>query len=223
MKLVFFWVLPLTLAGCLSTKYKVNPAKIHSNQKFRESVSIEKLKVDSFDSEGFPAKFEVDTTFTATERRNLTEDELVAFLREPDKKHYLRLRSIRDSIRNSGSNSRLPAGFYGFPPDNLHAPPEWKAAVEQMAVILYTKIRYRYRRTIHFNRTNRYYTWKTGRENENEVSVQSIRLLPEQWYRTSNSCHFGLLSSGDCTLYFQFNKNGKVKIKKQDYVNGGPF
>jgi hypothetical protein len=83
----------------------------------------------------------------------------------------------------------------------------------------------RYKKTIKFNKSNKYYTWYTWKDNErsSKYKLTKIHFEPLQWYYLYLDWSYGFLTTGHRSSYFYFDKNGKITLVFEDHVNDGPF
>lgn len=207
--------------------------KISFNHPIDGGVDIQLLRVDSLGTDGFPARFKPESTYSATGLRYLPDMEAAAFLPEHIRPEFLKYAAIKDSVIKNKINDTLLAGdttywenggiLYRRP--GIHQSIEWDKAYHKTDEITYRHIPNKKLRTFNFGKNNKRYRWRAGAGDWMEVksTISGFKLAPGRWYTTRFNCRYGLLTSGYCTLFFSTDEKGKITCKRIDKENDGPF
>lgn len=213
-------------AGC-ATKVSITQKRIKQNYRFHESFVIEKIAVTQYDSTGFPLKYDFIERYIANDFWGLADKESAQKLKGEVKEKFLSLKNKKDSfdIANvledrPGDTIKMKSGtiVYTFP--GLKRPVEYFRIENEMKSLTFTIIR-KTRKKILFSKPNKWYRWylpgKDGSKNN------TVKFKTGEWYKTSIHCSYGLLTDSRCTFYFSFDTNGKIRLKRKDRINDGPF
>lgn len=218
----------LVIQGC-TTSIQISKRKIHKSSKFDGGFSIYKIIVDSFDAAGKPFKYKTDSVFACIHVWDLEFKEIPRYLKGESKVKYLELFRVYDSLNNFDKPEYRNAdtiNYYStrYIPAGVKRSVQFYEIEAKLDFIRHRSIKTKYRKTIYFSKPNNRYRWfssKEGQPDEKEIAV--LKFVPNSWYVLYLDCSYGLLTSGNCTFFFSFNRRSKPKVFRTDEIHDGPF